>query len=204
MLGVDQNPDETAGENNNGHGFGLGNAADHFFNQAFGPQARNILTGNFRQAARAAEALLNGPLPGRENALPPALPFEPDEPAPNAANQPAQLLNHDSTPILARNNAAGRPSNAQANPRRQRGTEANRCATDEPAEATVPLPPALPDLARRATLRSGNQGRQAGALGGLLTGSWTHTANERAAERRIEDWRSDVPVGEPADGVTLV
>jgi hypothetical protein len=191
MLGVDDDPsDEIIGEDHPGQFFALGNAADHFLNHNFRQQARNILTGNFPQAARAAEGLLNGAVTGRENPLPPA-PFELDAPAANAANQTAQLLSHDSTSNAALNNATRR-------------NEANNCAANDPAEATVPLPAALPNPARRPTLGSDNQARRISLLGGLLASGRSQTANERAAEQRIENWRSDVPVGQPADGVTHV
>jgi hypothetical protein len=53
------------------HGFiGVGNAADHHMNDDFVQQARNILTGNFRQAVLAAEGLVSGAVTGRENPLP--------------------------------------------------------------------------------------------------------------------------------------
>ena len=204
MLGVDDDPsDDVAGEDNPGHVFGLGNAADHFLNHDFRQQARNILTGNFRQAARAAEVLLNGAVTGRENPLPPA-PFELDAPAANAANQTAQLLSHDSTSNAALNYAARRRSHDQSNSRRRGVNQAESRAAIDPAEATVPLPATLPNLARRPTLFGDGQARRASALEGLLAGGRSQTADERAAEQRIENWRSDVPVGQPADGVTHV
>lgn len=48
---------------------GAGNAAGRHVNDDFVQQARNILTGNFRQAVLEAEGLVNG-TPGRENPLP--------------------------------------------------------------------------------------------------------------------------------------
>jgi hypothetical protein len=53
---------------------GAGNVASGHMNDDFVQQARNILTGNFRQAVLAAEGLVNGTA-GRENPLPgPPLP----------------------------------------------------------------------------------------------------------------------------------
>jgi hypothetical protein len=54
---------------------GVGNAASRHINEDFFQQARNILTGNFRQAVLEAEGLVNG-TPRRENPLlrPPLLP----------------------------------------------------------------------------------------------------------------------------------
>jgi hypothetical protein len=65
----------------------------------------------------------------------------------------------------------------------------------------VPLPATLPNPTRRVNT---GQNRRASGLGGLLVDERSQTANERAAEQRIEDWRSDVPFGQPADGVALV
>jgi IBR domain, a half RING-finger domain len=202
VLGVDDDPsDDIIEDGNPGQVFGIGNAADHFLNQDFRQQARDILTGNFGQAARAAERLLNGAVNGRENPLPPA-PFELAAPARNAANQTVQLLSHDSASNVAGNNAARRRSNDAANPGGRAGNGAANRATNDPAEPTVPLPATLPNVARRPTVR--NQSRRASFLESLLAGGRSQTPNERAVEQRIENWRSDVPIGEPADGVTLV
>lgn len=204
VLGVDDDPsDETVGNDNPGQVFGIGNAAEHFLNHDFRQQARNILTGNFRQAAQAAEGLLNGAVTGRENPLPPA-PFELDFPARNAANQTAQLLRHDTASNAALNIAARARSNDQANPGRRIGNAAANRAINDPAEETVPLPAKLPNAARRPALHNNNQVRRASGLEGLLAVGRSQTANERAAEQRIQNWRSDVPIGEPADGVALV
>jgi len=56
-------------EEDNGF-IGVGNAASRHMNGDFFQQARNILTGNFRQAVLAAEGLVNGTVAGRENPLP--------------------------------------------------------------------------------------------------------------------------------------
>ena len=55
--------------------FGIGNAGNHFMNQNFVQQVRDVLTANFGQAHQAADALLNGAVTGRENPLPPG-PFD--------------------------------------------------------------------------------------------------------------------------------
>ena len=60
VLGVDQDNDFVA----------LGNQAGHHMNEDFVQQARDILTGGFRQARLAAEGLINGTVTGRENPLP--------------------------------------------------------------------------------------------------------------------------------------
>jgi hypothetical protein len=53
------------------HGFmGVGNATGHHMNDDFVQQARNALTGNFRQGALAAEGLVHGIVTGRQNPLP--------------------------------------------------------------------------------------------------------------------------------------
>ena len=75
---------EVLGVEDEGHGvIGVGNAAVHHMNDDFVQQARNILTGNFRQARLAAEGLVNGTVTGRENPLP-GLPLP--------RNQTAELL----------------------------------------------------------------------------------------------------------------
>jgi hypothetical protein len=57
---------------------GVRNAASRHINDDFVQQARNILTGNFRQAVLAAEGLVNGTARGRENPVPgPPLPRDP-------------------------------------------------------------------------------------------------------------------------------
>lgn len=56
-------------EEDNGF-IGVGNAASRHLNGDFFQQARNILTGNFREAVLAAEGLVNGTVTGRENPLP--------------------------------------------------------------------------------------------------------------------------------------
>lgn len=195
MLGVDDDPsDDIVGDGNPGQVFGVGNAADHFLNHHFRQQARNILTSNFPQAARAAERLLNGAVTGRENPLPPA-PYELEAPARNAADQTAQLLRQDSSPSLAPNH---RPDPG----RRARNPAANRGVHEHP-EPSVPLPASLLGApGRRSPIR--DQSHRASGLESFLAGGRSQTADERAAEQRIENWRSDVPVGEPADGVTLV
>lgn len=197
VLGVDDDPtDDVIADGNPGQIFGIGNAADHFLNDDFRQQTRNFLTGNFRQAARAAEGLLNGAVTGRENPLPPA-PFELDAPARNAAIQTAQLLRHDSSSNTALDNAARRRSNDHADHRRRVGND------NDIVEPMVPLPATLQNADRRNTVRNANQARRQSGLGGLLAGGRSQTGDERLAEQRIEDWRSDVPIGEPADGVTL-
>jgi IBR domain, a half RING-finger domain len=203
VLGMDDDPSDEIGEGGPGQLFGIGNAAEHFLNHDFRQQARDILTGNFRQAARAAEDLLNGAVTGRENPLPPA-PFELDAPAATAANQTAQLLRHDTASNATLNNAIRRRSNDQTNARRRAGSQAVNRPANDPAAPEIPLPAPIPNLARRPTLQSGSQSRRASTLGGFLAGGRSQTATERAAEQRIENWRNDVPVGEPADGVTLV
>jgi IBR domain, a half RING-finger domain len=201
VLGVDDDPsDDLLGDENPGNVIGIGNAADHFLNHDFRQQARDILAGNFRQAARAAEGLLNGVVTGRENPLPPA-PFELDAPAPNAANQTAQLLRRDSTSNAPLNNATTRRSHDQANRGRRAGNGAPAGATNDLLDSTIPLPPTLQNPARR---QNPVQSRRASGLGSLLAGGRSQTANERTAEQRIENWRSDVPLGQPADGVALV
>lgn len=45
---------------------GVGNAAGHPATDDFAQQARNILTGNFRQAVLAAELLVNDTVAGRQ------------------------------------------------------------------------------------------------------------------------------------------
>lgn len=197
MLGVEDDPsDEVLGNSEPGNVIGIGNAADHFLNHDFRQQARDILTGNFRQAARAAEGLLNGVVTGRENPLPPA-PFELNAPAANAANQTAQLLRHDSISSTPANNAGSR------RPRRH-GNDATNLVTLDAAEAIVPLPAMLPQPARRPTVRNTNQTRVLSGLAGLRAGGFSQTAEERAVEQRIENWRSDVPPGEPAGRVNFV
>ena len=204
VLGVDDDPsDDTVGGDNPGQLLGVGNAAGHFLNHDFRQQARDILTGNFRQAARAAEGLLNGAVTGRENPLPPA-PFELDAPAHTTANQTAQLLRHDTTSNTVWNHAARMGSNDQDNPGRRNGNIAANRATNDPAEETIPLPATLPNAARRHAVRNANRGRRAGGLEGLLAADRSQTTNESTAEQRIENWRSEVPVGQPADGVALV
>jgi IBR domain, a half RING-finger domain len=202
VLGVDDDPsDEIAGNATPGQIFGFGNAADHFLNHNF---MRNILTGNFGAANQVAEGLLNGAVTGRENPLPPA-PFELDNPARDTTNQTAQLLRHDTASHPNLNNAARRRSNDQANPGRGNGNAAANRAVNDPAEELVPLPPTLSNGARRPTALNHNQSRRAGGLAGLLAGGGrSQTAIERAAEQRIHNWRTDVPIGEPADGVALV
>jgi len=201
VLGVDDDPsDEIVGNANPGQMFGFGNGADHFLNHNF---IRNILTGNFGAANQLAEGLLNGAVTGRENPLPPA-PFELDNPARDPTNQTAQLLRHDAASHPNLNNAARRRSNDQAHPGRGNGHAANR-ALNDPAEELVPLPPTLPNGARRPTALNQNQSRRGNGLAGLLVGGGrSQTAGERNAEQRIQNWRDEVPVGEPADGVALV
>lgn len=203
VLGVEDDPSDDIQGDPIGQLFGIGNAAEHFLNHDFRQQARNLLTGNFGHAAQAAERLLNGAVTGRENPLPPA-PFELDAPARNAANQTAQLLRHGASNTALDTAGAGRRSNDQANPRRRAGNEALSHATNELLESTVPLPATLLNVARRPTLRNANQPRRASGLVSLLAGGRSQTANERVTEQRIEDWRSDVPIGEPAEGGTLV
>lgn len=195
MLGVDDDPpDDIVGDGNPGQEFGIGIAADHFLNHHFRQQARNILTSNFPQAVQAAERLLSGAVNGRENPLPPA-PFELEAPARNAGDQTAQLLRQDSSPNITLNN---RPD-----PAARVGHAAASRGVYEPLEPPVPLPALLSGVARRRSpIR--NQSRRASGLESLLAGGRSQTADERTAEQRIENWRSDVPVGEPADGVTLV
>ena len=204
VLGVDDDPsDEHIGGDNPGQVFGIGNAGDHFLNHDFRQQGRNVPTGNFRQAARAAEALLNGAVTGRENPLPPA-PFELNDPARNAANQTAQLLRNDSVSHATLNTAARRRTTDPANAGRGAGAEAASHTTNDPAERTVPLPATVLNVARRPTVREVHQARRPSGLEELVVGGWSQSGNERAAEQRIESWRSDVPIGEPAEGVTLV
>jgi hypothetical protein len=64
-------------EEDNGF-IGVGNAASRHMDNDFLQQARNILTGNFRQAALAAEGLFNGTVTGGENPLP-GLPLPRDQ-----------------------------------------------------------------------------------------------------------------------------
>lgn len=169
--------------------FGLGNAADHHLNERFQQRAREILTGDFRRAAREAEDLLNGFVTGRENPLPPA-PFELERPSANAADQTAQFLRPDFVPN-------GEP-NAPRPGRRRRTLDpagAPSRDADRPRPPPVPIPdtipvagPAIPPPARRASL-----------LAGLFDmDGRSQTAAARAADRRIENWRNDVPPGEPA------
>ena len=56
-------------EEDNGF-IGVGNAASRHIDDDFVQQARNILTGNFRQAVLAAEGLVNGAVMEGENPLP--------------------------------------------------------------------------------------------------------------------------------------
>ncbi|KAF7504037.1 hypothetical protein GJ744_002866 [Endocarpon pusillum] len=204
VLGVDDDPsDDIVADDNPGQLLGVGNAAEHFLNHDFRQQARGILTGNFRQAARAAERLLNGAVTGRENPLPPG-PFELDAPAGTTTNQTVQLLRHNTAFNTAWNNAARAGLNDQGNPRRRNGNIAANRATNDPAEEIIPLPATLPNAARRPAVRNINRGRQAGGLEDLLAADRLESANESTAEQRIENWRSEVPVGQPADGVALV
>lgn len=203
-LGVDEDPsNQIMGGDGPGNVFGIGNAAEHFLNHDFRQQARNALAGNFRQAALAAERLLHGAVTGRENPLPTA-PLELNGLASNASNQTAQLLRHDSNSNAVFNNVARRRLNDHAHSGRRIGNEAAGRAANDSAQPPVPLPAALPNAATRPIVRNPSQARQARGLGGLLAGGRSQTANERAAEQRIEDWRSEVPLGEPADGVALV
>jgi hypothetical protein len=71
VLEVDDDPLDDMLRDDPGNVIGIGNVTDHFLNQDFRQQARDILTGNVRQAARAAEGLLSGVVTGRENPLPP-------------------------------------------------------------------------------------------------------------------------------------
>jgi hypothetical protein len=125
-------------------------------------------------------------------------PFELNAPAANAENRTVQLLRHDSTSNATLNNNARRRSHDQGNRSRRAVTDAVNGPTNDLADSTLPLPATLPNPTRRA---NNGQNRRASGLGGLLAGGRSQTANERAAEQRIEDWRSDVPLGQPADGV---
>ena len=73
---------------------GIGNAGEHHLNQHFRHRARDLLSNNFRQAQREADALLNGLVTGRENPLPPG-PFEIPPLMPNQS--PAGLRRHHTT-----------------------------------------------------------------------------------------------------------
>jgi hypothetical protein len=67
-------------------------------------------------------------------------------------------------------------------------------ATPPTARSTIPLRSWYLFLRRRAN-----------GLAGLLAGGGrSQTADERVAEQRIQNWREEVPIGEPADGVTPV
>jgi hypothetical protein len=55
---VDDHPSDDMLMDDPGNVIGIGNATDHFLNQDFRQHARDILTGNVRQTARAAERLL--------------------------------------------------------------------------------------------------------------------------------------------------
>jgi hypothetical protein len=81
-----------AAEEDNGF-IGVGNAGSHHMNDDFFQQARNILTGNFRQAVLAAEGLVNGTVNGRENPLP-GLPL-PHDPVTQLLRQQTQRGNGD-------------------------------------------------------------------------------------------------------------
>jgi IBR domain, a half RING-finger domain len=200
VFGVnDDPPEEMVGNANPGQMFGFGNGAGHFLNHNF----IRILTGNFGAADEVADGLLNGAVTGRENPLPPA-PFELDNPARDPTNQTAQLLRHDIASHSNLNNAARRRSNDQANPGRGHGHAAHRTLND-PAAELVPLPPTLLSGARRPTALNQSQSRRANGLAGLLAGGGrSQTADERVAEQRIQNWREEVPIGEPAGGVTPV
>ena len=179
--------DDGLGDGPGGY-FGIGNARPHFLNEDFRHRARNILTGNFRQAAREAEGLLNGLVTGRENPLPPS-PLELNDPAADPANQTAQLLRPENAANAGMGQARRRRSHDPA------GAGARDIARRRPAEA--PLPPAASSVAREA----GNAPtRRASVLADLLAGGGrSQTATERNADQRIENWRHEIPLGEPAD-----
>lgn len=187
MLGVDDDPSvEVDGGDYPGQLFGIGNVAGHFLNHDFRQQARNILAGNLQEAARAADGLLNGAFTARETPLP--LAPEVDASTPDATNQTAQLLRHQSISNHALNTAPRRRSND-----RRAGND------NDAAGRTVVVHTGEPNMLRRPSMHNASLARRASGLAGFLAGGRSQTADERAAEQRIQNWRSDVPVGEPAD-----
>lgn len=196
MQMLEDTSNNIVGDGNPGQQFGIGNAADHFLNHDFRQQATNILTGNIRQAARTAVGLVNGALTGRENPLPPA-PFELPTPARDAASHMAQLRRDDSTSNATSDHD---PILDWTNPRPRAGLGGANHATDVPVQALIPLPAPVPN-----GVRMRNQIRRASRLESLFADAGrSQPADDRAAEERIASWRSNVPVGEPADGVTSV
>lgn len=97
------------------HGFvGMGNTGNPPMHNDFVQEARNILTGDFRQAGPAAERLFNGPVPGRDNPLP-GLPL-PRNHATQPLRQHSHRRNEDvplPTPLARRHGALRRQA---ANP----------------------------------------------------------------------------------------
>ena len=101
---------------------GVGNAAGHHMNDDFFMRARDILAGNMRHAARAAEDLINGHVTGRENPLP-GLPLprnethrllrqQSDRRSPEVVPLPAPIRRPGTERARRPSDTAGRPRNA--------------------------------------------------------------------------------------------
>ena len=207
VLGVDDAGD-LAGQPNQMNVYGIGNAAGHFVNQDFRQQARELLSGNFRAAARAAEGLLNGTITGRENPLPPA-PFEvPPMPQHDTPpNQSPRLLRQHSSASRAYNTTPTVRPSERVVPGRRTSDYAAEVAQHAPAGRMPSNPP--PSPARRASTRHPNPRtppvRRASAVAELVAADREASGGLPSGQSsdRIANWVREVPVGDPGPGVEV-
>lgn len=193
VLGLDE------GDPRDDNVFGIGNAAGHFMNQDFVRQATNILTGNYRQAQRAANELLNGNITGRENPLPPPpfldpLPEEDVRAPPASRPSDRPLLRNHSLASRAYNNAPTTRPSERVIPRRN----TTDYATEAARHAPVGTNPAAA-LARRGTVRSSAPPRRQSGIADITRVGGNDPPPD-AVDRRIERWRDEVPMGEAGPG----
>lgn len=168
---------------------GIGNGADHFMNQDYIQEARNILTGNYDQATAAANYVMGvaqarGPTLGRPRMA---------ERYPRPPMPPAPIMRRHTLREQIHNSAASTRPSGRVVPRRTR--------TDYESQASVHAP-VVPTPQRSASTREAPRDSILAGLGG----SWR-------ANNRVNAWRTHIepgeepegepkPEGEPADGVS--
>lgn len=208
-LGVDdEGPANETGRRNEdaGHNTGGGIWNPDHLNADVREYARQILMSNFRQAAQAADGLLNAGVHDRAGPLAPAgIPGLPELRS-NAANRSPQAVGQDATLNHAASDNAARTG---ANERTIQGGRLENAAVehapDDFAEPEIPLPPPLTDAARRPPPpRNGRHVHRSNNADIWRAGGRWQTGLERSAEERIDSWMNDVPVGDagPGEGLT--
>ena len=198
MQGVDLDNDPDEDDPDIGI-VGIGNAGQHFLNQDFVQQARQMLAGNIRQAHQAADAFLNGAFTGRENPLP-APPFDPPDAPPG---QPGRIRRHHSAASRAYNAAPTTRPSERVIPARRTTDYAAEAARHRPqpqaaAEEDLPSAPttAPTPSRRRSILARRNTTAQRGPARNSTTSGLIGQADPSTTEtdRRIQNWRNDVVV----------